>query len=133
MPAELWLTVAAMGVAGFFAFAVHPADAAGQVETVQWDRDGKYEAHIPVPARSFSELCAKLAAGERVEWAFEAAAEVDFNVHYHEGKQVMYPARANATTASAGTLAPAIPQDYCWMWSNRTPTPVFLQVKLSRR
>ncbi len=52
---------------------------------------------LDVPARGFEEHCLKLAAGERIRYRFRATGAVDFNIHYHRGKDVHYPVKVDAS------------------------------------
>lgn len=112
--------------------AVSRAASAGPVE-IQWDGAQRYEKLLSVDAGGFTELCGRLAEGARVEWQFEATAPTSFNVHYHHGKEVIFPAKAEGTTRSAGTLEVGTQQAYCWMWSNKAAEPLSVTVRLSRR
>jgi len=60
--------------------------------------------------------CMHMAAGDRVEYAFESSAPVDFNIHYREGKMVIMPLVRERTRADAGVFAPLSAQDYCLTW-----------------
>ena len=40
---------------------------------------------------------------------------MDFNVHYHEGKDVRFPAKRAQVSKADGTLDVSVDQDYCWM------------------
>ena len=46
----------------------------------------------------FSKAREKLPKGAKVAWSFEAAAPLDFNIHYHEGKKVRFPAEKSQVT-----------------------------------
>ena len=67
-----------------------------------------------------------------MRWDFEASTPVDFNVHYHEGKDVVFPAELSAVASAKGTLNTKIEQDYCWMWSNKSAAAATLTVNLRR-
>jgi hypothetical protein len=57
---------------------------------------------------------------------------LDFNVHYHMGKEVVFPSKLAAVASASDTLDAKIEQDYCWMWSNKSTRPATLLVKLRR-
>jgi hypothetical protein len=78
------------------------------------------------------ELCGKLAAGQAVQWQYDSPAPLDFNIHYHVGKDVIYPAKLKATAAARDTLRVAVEQDYCWMWTNKGESPASLKATLQR-
>ena len=112
------------------------ATAAGAAQAdlieIQWDKAGRFE-HGPtlLPAK-FAELCGKLEPGQRVSWSFKSDAALNFNIHYHEGEQVVYPARQNGVAEASGELKVEKAQTYCWMWSNKGTAPARLQLQLQR-
>ena len=86
-------------------------------------------------ARNFNPAAAmagKLTVGEGVRWNFATAAPVDFNIHYHEGKDVRYPERRDALAGASGRLQVVLDQDYCWMWTNKSGQAVDLNLLLTR-
>lgn len=119
-----------LAMAAGFACASEPALA--QLVPVEWDATGRFAKDLPVPAGKFVEVCEKLAKGSTITWAFDAAAPLNFNIHYHEGKEVHFPAKKDQVAQDSGTLAVALDQDYCWMWSNKTQAPVSIKLTLKR-
>ena len=124
---RLWAWLAALAV-----LAVGQAAEAGLVE-IEWDAAQHYEKRLSVAAGGVVELCGRLDEGARVEWQFEATAPTSFNVHYHQGKEVIFPAKEEGSARSAGTLDARSKQDYCWMWTNKTALPLAVNVRLARR
>lgn len=104
---------------------------AGLVEIV-WDTQQRYEQRLSLDPGGFLELCGHLTPGTKVRWRFEADAPTSFNVHYHEGKAVHFPAREEGSLRSAGTLDVTSDQDYCWMWTNTVLAPASVTVHLSK-
>ena len=99
---------------------------------IAWDADGRFERNVSVAPGKFAEVCGKLPAGLKVGWTFEASAPLEFNVHYHVGKEVVFPSKLTAVVTAKDTLATKIDQDYCWMWSNKTAASATIKVKLQR-
>ena len=83
-----------------------------------------------VAAGKFAELCSPLKQGQVVLWQFGADAASDFNIHYHVGKNVEYPERRTNIKDADGRLVIGVDQDYCWMWTNRTGSPIAVDVTL---
>jgi hypothetical protein len=104
--------------------------AIAQVVPVQWDAAGQFSKELPIAAGKFVEACEKLPKGARVAWSFEATSSVDFNIHYHEGKQVRFPAQKGQVAKDEGTLTTGLEHDYCWMWTNKNATETRLSFKL---
>lgn len=99
---------------------------------IHWDMANAFRYSAEVEAGGLAEVCGELAAGERVSWAFEADAELDFNIHYHEGDRVTYPVKSPQVRLLADELTAPVDQTYCWMWTNRLDTPAMLKLTLSR-
>ncbi|HEY6134597.1 MAG TPA: hypothetical protein VIW70_11510 [Rubrivivax sp.] len=114
------------------ALAAAVTGARAEIVDIRWDTSGRFERSLGVVPGKFAEVCGKLPAGINVAWSFEASAPLDFNLHYHVGKDVVYPAKLGAVAIAKDTLATKIDQDYCWMWSNKSTTPATLQLRLQR-
>lgn len=99
---------------------------------IAWDEENGFRHAAELEAGGVAEVCGELQAGERVRWAFEAGAELDFNIHYHEGDEVTYPVKSPQVRSLADTLTAAVDQTYCWMWANSSADPGTLKVELSR-
>jgi len=67
------------------------------------------------------EECVKLQKGEtrRFEWSSNAA--LDFNIHYHDGTEIFYPVKRDSVMKDKGTFKAKVEQNYCWMWTAKTP------------
>lgn len=109
-----------------------PAMAHAEIIDIAWSDQGRFERRVSVAPGKFAEACGKLARADAVAWHFEASAPLNFNIHYHEGKDVRYPARQEAIASARGELRAALDQDYCWMWTNKSARPVELRIELSR-
>lgn len=118
----------ASGVAGLVASGA----ARAEIHPIRWDADERFVHQGSVAAGRFTELCGTLPAGQNVRWRFEATAALDFNLHYHVGKTVVYPSKLAAVQRADGVLATKIAQDYCWMWTNTSAGPATLSVTLQR-
>ena len=99
---------------------------------IRWSADARFTHKTGIGPGKFVEVCGKLAAGQNVRWNFEAGAPLEFNIHYHQGKDVEYPAKLAAAARAEDTLQVKVAQDYCWMWSNKSAAPATLSVTLQR-
>lgn len=99
---------------------------------IVWGTGGAYQDAASVAPGKFVEICGELAAGQKVAWEFEAAAPVDFNIHYHAAKDTVSPAKLAQTAQARETLAVAVAAGYCWMWTNKGSEPVRVSVALQR-
>jgi hypothetical protein len=103
-----------------------------EIVDIAWGGDGRFERRMTVAPGKFAEVCGKLTRAESVAWRFASSGPLNFNIHYHEGKDVRYPARRDALASASGQLRVALDQDYCWMWTNKSGRPVDLQLLLTR-
>ncbi|MEO7253489.1 MAG: hypothetical protein ABIZ64_04510 [Casimicrobium sp.] len=99
---------------------------------IAWNSSGQFEKTATVPPGKFLELCGGLSSGQTIGWSFDADQALDFNIHFHEGKAVVFPAKYEGAKQAAGTLNVVAKQDYCWMWSNKNTTAVKLTARLKR-
>lgn len=115
------------------ALAWSPFSAHAEIVTIKWDTDGRFTHGSEIRPGGFLELCGKIAPGPAIEWAFTSSAPVESNVHYHEGKNVVYPAKHRAAVSITDRLVVGSEQEYCWMWTNRAIQVVRVDVKLQQR
>lgn len=106
--------------------------ASSHIVDIAWSPDGRFAHQAQIAAGKFVEVCGKLAVGEGVRWNFATAAPVDFNIHYHVGKEAVFPAKHSQVSSGRDTLNVKVAQDYCWMWTNKGSAPVSLTVDLAR-
>ena len=106
--------------------------AMADINDIAWDSSGRFERSVNVAPGKFAELCGRLPMDAKVRWNFEASVPLDFNVHYHVGKEVMFPSKLVAVNAAKDTLDAKIEQDYCWMWSNKSAAQATVMVNLQR-
>jgi hypothetical protein len=103
-----------------------------QLVDIHWSGEGRFAHQGSVAAGKFVEVCGKLPAGLSVRWDFTAGTPMDFNVHYHQGKDVVFPAKLSAVASARDVLVTKIEQDYCWMWENPSAAAATLTVNLAR-
>ena len=108
--------------------AVIAIDAHAELVGIRWDNAGRFETAVSVVPGKFAEVCGQLDKGQSVAWSFKADRPMNFNIHYHEGKQVVFPAKQDAVVDAQGKLDVSLSQDYCWMWTNKTDLPAQLRI-----
>lgn len=99
---------------------------------IKWSESGKFDHHAPIAARKFVEICGPLSKDQTIAWSFKAEQPVNFNIHFHAGEEVTYPAKVEGASSASGQLKPVSDQDYCWMWSNKTDKPLDLTLTLQK-
>ena len=78
--------------------------------------------NVAIDASKIHESCVRLDKGETARYEWKSDVPVDFNIHYHEGKEVFYPVKNNGVTAGKDTFKAKVAQDYCWMWTTNRAT-----------
>jgi len=118
-----------IGCVGLF---IAGAVGAGVIE-IQWDKDKNFIYEGEVPAGKAIEICDKLTKGLVLNWQFNSAAAMNFNIHYHDDKTVVFPAKQDNVAQLGDKLIVPVDQDYCWMWKNSTASPVKLQLQIQQQ
>ena len=107
-------------------------DARAELVGIAWDNAGHFETALSVAPGKFAEVCGKLVQGQTIAWSFKADRPMNFNIHHHEGKQVVFSAKQDAVVDVQGKLDVSLSQDYCWMWTNKTDLPAKLLISVSQ-
>lgn len=121
-----------IGRLAWIALAAATAAPAADLIEITWDSNGRFERTVAVAAGRFAEICGKLDQGAEVGWTFVAEPVMAFNVHFHVGKEVVYPVKRESEARLTGKLVAPVTQDYCWMWSNKTARDGRVTVTLER-
>lgn len=111
--------------------AVFAASAAAELIDVKLTPGSPVEKQLTIAAGKFAELCAALKRGQTVSWRFRSEAATDFNIHYHVDQRVEYPEQRKDVKDAGGRLTAQIDEGYCWMWTNRSATPIAVEVHLN--
>ena len=106
--------------------------AAAHIVDISWSSDARFVHNALIPAGKFVEVCGKLTVGDTIRWSFTAAGPVDFNIHYHVGKEAVFPAKQVQVSKGRDSMRVAVAQDYCWMWTNKGKGDVSVSVELAR-
>jgi hypothetical protein len=85
---------------------------------------GQLEATIE-PGR-IHEKCLKLISGQALNYSFEASRPMDFNIHYHKFKEVIYPVTQKSIFRKKSLFNPEREEVYCMMWSNPSAESISL-------
>ncbi len=87
---------------------------------------GETGGTIRIEGHSAYEDCFTMKPGDSMDYAFESQGPLDFNIHYHEGGQVIYPVSKTGVTSEKGTCEAETTNYYCLMWTNPHGKPVWL-------
>lgn len=83
---------------------------------------------VTLPPGHVHEICKPLHTGESWAYNFRADAPLEFNVHYHEGDEVLFPVPVVNTPRAWGTMTARLNQTYCQMWRNLGDTSAQLRL-----
>jgi hypothetical protein len=84
-----------------------------------------------IKPRGLAEECFKLAGGQSTGYGFESSAPVDFNIHFHRGNDVVYPVKSDGAQRAEDRFTAPSTEEFCLMWTNRTPDMVTVKGRLS--
>ena len=129
---KTWMEVRSLHGVVALALVVIATDALANLVEIAWDESGRFETTVSVAPRKFAEVCGNLAQGQAVAWSFKGDKPMDFNIHYHEGKRVVFPKKQDAAVNAQGKLDVKLKRGYCWMWTNTMDMPVQLELILQR-
>jgi len=87
----------------------------------------KDQVKIQLPSSATHEECLKLLQENEVEYSFEASHPLTFDIHYHDGTQIIDAFAKKTIVSLEATLKPEIVQEYCMTWSNHQPQAVQLK------
>lgn len=96
---------------------------------IKWT-SGTFAHKATIAPSKFLEVCGKLKKDDSVDWRFSGSAPTNFNIHYHVGKDVVYPENRKEIGSADGKLRVPLDQDYCWMWSNKSAQPIDIEMSL---
>ena len=87
----------------------------------------KDQVKIQLPSSGTHEECLKLLQENEVVYSFEASHPLTFDIHYHDGTQIIDAFAKKTIATMEATLKPEIVQEYCMTWSNHQPQAVQLK------
>ncbi len=79
-----------------------------------------------IPPGKVHEECMELGAPRKLNYSFKSKSPLNFNIHYHAGKDVFYPVKRDEVAGIREEFRPTSKQEYCLMWSNSEKVPVHL-------
>jgi hypothetical protein len=101
-----------------------------EVISFKLEANPSFKTQVNIQPGKFSEVCGKLKKGNSIRWQFDSSAPLEFNIHYHEGKNVVFPYKMSAIKSGEEELLIYLDQDYCWMWTNKSKEEVKLEMSL---
>ena len=87
----------------------------------------KDQVETQLPSLATHEECLKLLQENEVVYSFEASHPLTFDIHYHDGNQIVDAFAKKTIVTLEATLKPKIVQEYCMTWSNHQNQAVQLK------
>ena len=81
---------------------------------------------VVLPVKKVHEECMQLSVGQKLTFSYQANAELEFNLHFHQGKEVTTPMSGKYSNYSNTYVAEA-KNDFCLMWQNKNSAPTKFQ------
>jgi hypothetical protein len=94
------------------------AACAGRVLVAGTERDAPRVVVAPYQSH---EVCARLAAHERLDYRYTSSAPVAFSIAYREGSMVLMPVVQDRAMSGSGIYEAPFPQRYCLGWEAGPP------------
>ncbi len=100
-----------------------------EAEIGQVKGEGLSKAESIAP-RGFHEACLTLEPDQSVAYGFSTSLPAHFNIHFHEGDEVVYPVSLKDVVEFDGIFQPTSTRHYCLMWQNVHSTSTELTYRL---
>ena len=127
---ELVISIVSAPMLLLFALACSVSTSQAELISFKLDANLSFKTQLNIQPGKFTEVCGKLKKGNLIHWQFDSSAPLDFNIHYHEGKEIIFPYKMNAIKSAKEELLISLDQDYCWMWTNKSGEAVKLEMSL---
>jgi len=109
------LSFSLIAITGYGCAATHSGHSGHHAHPASSDSGKITEALKP---SGIHEDCFEMLPGEMLDYSFESTKTVKFNIHCHEGSDIIYNVIKNDITSDKGNFSPRIKQYYCLMWTN---------------
>lgn len=76
----------------------------------------KVVGKLPIAPYERHEECLRLAAGDKLDYRFEAQLPVSFSIRYSDGATIVIPIAREGVLEDGGVFQPRIAHDYCLLW-----------------
>lgn len=103
-----------------------------KADDLRWSPADTVDASYVIAPGKSAELCGTVEPRLPVEWQFQANGPLEFNIHRHDGNEIVYATRSYRTRELNGRFSPTLQRDWCWMWTNESSAEVAVRVSLKR-
>lgn len=70
-----------------------------------------------------------LSEGQNLAYFFKSTKSTNFNIHYYEGEEVIFPVEEYPTNMGSDVFTAPLEQGYCMMWTNPNEEAIVLEVR----
>lgn len=95
---------------------IAPLGAASCAERMLVPGEPRVAEHVVIAPYAMREECARLAAGDRLDYRYQSSEPLAFNIHYRENGAVLAPLVRERSTGDSGIFEAPLPRDYCATW-----------------
>jgi hypothetical protein len=120
------ITIALISVA-----AIH-ANYAAAID-IKWATNDTFTHATSIAPGKTEEVCGVVDPRQPVAWAFKSDAPLEFNIHRHADKEVIYATKSHLTRELSGTHQPTFAFEWCWMFTNESNAPTTISLQLKRQ
>ena len=78
----------------------------------------KKESEVVINPAKLYEECMELTSRDVLFYSFKSSEPIDFDIHYHEEGNIVYPIIKKDSSAQEGRFYADKEQTYCLMWTN---------------
>jgi hypothetical protein len=121
----------AITIALISASAIHANYAAAT--DIKWAANDTFTHATAIAPGKTEEVCGLVDPRQPVEWTFKSDAPLEFNIHRHADKEVIYATKSHLTRELNGTHKPTFAFDWCWMFTNESNAPATISLQLKRQ
>jgi hypothetical protein len=116
-----------------FGYVICLASTHAAIIEIRWTDAGTFAHTLTVAPGKIAELCGEIDPKTPVEWKFSADTPLAFNIHRHQGKDVIYAIRRDSVRELNGNLASPTRYEWCWMWMNDSRETIRVETSLSKQ
>jgi hypothetical protein len=96
-----------------------------------WPQQGPAgEVQVEVQPSQFYEVCLDMARNQSITYTYQANQPLDFNIHYHQDENVLYPVKNSGFLGLSDSFTAPASETYCLMWTNRQAVSASLNIRL---
>ena len=76
------------------------------------------------------EVCLQMTRNETIAYTFRADQALDFDIHYHQDKNVIFPVKNSGLLGLSDSFVAPASETYCLLWTNPQAVSATLSIRL---